>query len=165
MPTHRLESSIEGRVRSEMRKWLAANNLVDEVFYLKFAPAGTIGWPDRLMLWRGGVMFIEYKRPGQRPTSLQQHIHQQLRHLGFEVRVYDDADAALDEIQAAILSTTRAAKGRGANKARGGRTAVSASREGKDRDGAKSVPRAKKRGEGGQAAGPRPAARNNNKLA
>lgn len=109
MPTHKLESSVEGRVRTELKKWALSQGLQDEIFYLKFSPRGTVGWPDRIILWRGGLMFVEFKRPGEKPAGLQKHIHQQLRKLGFEVNVYDDSDTALDEIQAAILATARTA--------------------------------------------------------
>jgi len=48
------------------------------------------GWPDRLVLYRGRVLFIEYKQLGEKPTALQTYVHEDLRRQGFEVHVIDD---------------------------------------------------------------------------
>lgn len=50
------------------------------------------GWPDRILLYRGHVLFIEYKQLGEKPTALQEYLHEQLRKQGFEVHVIDDKD-------------------------------------------------------------------------
>lgn len=49
------------------------------------------GWPDRILLYRGHVLFIEYKAPGQKPTALQDYQIDLLRKQGFRVEVIDDA--------------------------------------------------------------------------
>lgn len=38
----------------------------------KFVSPGYDGMPDRLVLYRGNVVFIECKRPGEKPRKLQQ---------------------------------------------------------------------------------------------
>lgn len=43
------------------------------------------GWPDMAYLYRGRVLFIEYKRLGERPEPLQTYVHNYLRKAGFEV--------------------------------------------------------------------------------
>lgn len=48
------------------------------------------GWPDRVLLYRGHVIFIEYKRLGEKPTALQEYMIDILRKQGFEVYVIDD---------------------------------------------------------------------------
>jgi hypothetical protein len=48
------------------------------------------GWPDRLLLYRGHVLFIEYKQLGEKPTALQEYQHDILRKQGFEVQIVDD---------------------------------------------------------------------------
>lgn len=50
------------------------------------------GWPDRILLYRGQVLFIEYKRLGEKATALQEYMHDILRKQGFEVRVIDSKE-------------------------------------------------------------------------
>src|SRR5690606_14277269 len=46
------------------------------VFSIKIAAAQETGYPDRLFLIPGGrPLFIEFKRPGERPTPRQRLIH------------------------------------------------------------------------------------------
>lgn len=49
------------------------------------------GWPDRMLLYRGHVLFIEYKQKGVKPTKLQLWMHEKLRDQGFRVEVVDDS--------------------------------------------------------------------------
>lgn len=48
------------------------------------------GWPDYMFLWNGQILFIEFKKPGEKPTALQVHVQNELRDLGFQVEVVDD---------------------------------------------------------------------------
>lgn len=58
----------------------------------KLVSPGTDGMPDRMTLLPGGrIIFIEVKAPGRKPRRLQELRHRQLRGLGFEVYVMDDA--------------------------------------------------------------------------
>ncbi len=54
---------------------------------------GFPGFPDRLALFprRGRSFFVEFKRPGEKPTELQQHWHDHLRMSGQEVHVIDNS--------------------------------------------------------------------------
>jgi hypothetical protein len=38
---------------------------------VKLNLAGNRGWPDRLFLYRGHTYFMEFKRPGEVPTDIQ----------------------------------------------------------------------------------------------
>lgn len=61
--------------------------------YWKLNILGFPGVPDRLLLSAGGrIRFIEFKRPGGKPTPLQEAWHRKLRGLGFEVYVIDNVD-------------------------------------------------------------------------
>ncbi|MDR3565554.1 MAG: VRR-NUC domain-containing protein [Negativicutes bacterium] len=55
----------------------------------KFVSPGNDGVPDRIVLLCGRVIFVELKRPGEKPRPLQLKRHAQLRELGFEVTVLD----------------------------------------------------------------------------
>ena len=59
----------------------------------KFTSPGTNGMPDRLLLFPGGrLAFAEIKRPGEKPTAVQQARHGMLRKLGFIVYVVDSME-------------------------------------------------------------------------
>lgn len=49
---------------------------------------GVAGMPDRLLLrpWRKDV-FVEFKRPGEKPTKIQAYWHDTLRKMGKQVEV------------------------------------------------------------------------------
>jgi Holliday junction resolvase len=48
------------------------------------------GFPDLMCLRDGMALFIEVKRPGERPRPLQIFVHDMLRRCGFEVLVLDE---------------------------------------------------------------------------
>ena len=54
------------------------------------------GFPDFVFLYAGRVLFIEFKKPGEKPTPLQEHVGQLLRNKGFQVEVVDDVDKGLN---------------------------------------------------------------------
>ena len=100
----RRESDIETEVKNGTV--LLAYELGVPIYFLKLNVLGMRGWPDRLLFWPyGNLMFIEFKRPGEEPRKLQQWIHKNLRDIGFEVQVHDDAARALESIKAYILAT------------------------------------------------------------
>ena len=45
------------------------------------------GFPVLMALKDGEVLFIEVKRPGQKPRPLQEYRHKELREQGFEVLI------------------------------------------------------------------------------
>lgn len=77
---------------------------------LKFQPIGSGGWPDRVFLVPGGhPLFIEFKRPGEQLRPLQVARHDQLRRLGYYVKVVDSVEsgrqAVANALEAASVST------------------------------------------------------------
>lgn len=97
MPVKRSEASIERAVCRKAFKLGVINK--------KMNGPGARSWPDRLFLWRGkGVLFIEFKKPGEVATPLQASNHYMLRDLGFQVEVHDNVDQALAAIQASLVS-------------------------------------------------------------
>lgn len=79
-----LESSIERSCKREADKAGA--------IFLKITQHK--GWPDRI-LWADRAVipvFVELKRPGERPTKLQLYIHNMLREKGLTVLVIDSVE-------------------------------------------------------------------------
>jgi hypothetical protein len=64
---------------------------------------GETGWPDRVFLYCGQAVFIEFKAPGKRARPLQEHRIKQLQDCGFKVGVYDDIDDAIGFLEASLL--------------------------------------------------------------
>ena len=59
----------------------------------KFVSPGRIGVPDRIVLWRGRIWFVELKSKGRKPTAIQRLVFGMLDRAGFPVRVLDSHDA------------------------------------------------------------------------
>jgi len=85
-----LEKKIEERLRKKAKEvgGLAA----------KWVSPSMSGVPDRIVFLPGGkIIFVELKRPGEKPTPLQNRIIEILRGLGADVRVVDSMEK-VDEI-------------------------------------------------------------------
>ena len=65
----------------------------------KFTSPGTSGVPDRVLVCGGHVVFLELKKPGEKPRKLQEKRLAQLRAAGADARVADSMEAV-----AAIVS-------------------------------------------------------------
>lgn len=104
----RNESDIERKFGAELDKWGACWEV--DLDYIKFVAPGRMGFPDRLVIWgpRGGMLFIEWKRPGHAPRPMQKYILNRIRKLGIDVRVYDDWRIAMAEVTSLIGAQTGA---------------------------------------------------------
>lgn len=80
----RLEKSIECSV-VEYARTLG-------VEAVKLNGMGKRSLPDRMFLAQGGVLFVEFKRPGAKPTPLQAHCHARWEKLGHHVYVVDNVE-------------------------------------------------------------------------
>ena len=59
----------------------------------KWTSPGRRSVPDRIILGPERlIFFIEFKRPGEKPTKLQEAEHAELRKLGFSVFVIDNVE-------------------------------------------------------------------------
>lgn len=74
-----LESKVQSRIikRYEAQGW----------FVVKLMLTSKPGIPDLLCLKDGKAVFIEVKRPGEKPRPLQDYRINELRRMGFDVRV------------------------------------------------------------------------------
>jgi hypothetical protein len=73
------------------------NKVTEHATYAGLVPirlnvAGRKGWPDYGYGYMGRMCFIEFKKPGEKPTPLQEYVHGQLRLAQFEVYVIDDIE-------------------------------------------------------------------------
>ena len=61
----------------------------------KFTSPAKRSVPDRIVtLPGGGIVFVELKAPGKKPTELQLRDHEKRRALGCDVRVIDNMEDA-----------------------------------------------------------------------
>lgn len=61
----------------------------------KFTSPGRRSVPDRIVTMPGGrIIFVELKRPGQKPTEAQSKDHERRRAMGCDVRVIDNVEDA-----------------------------------------------------------------------
>jgi hypothetical protein len=65
----------------------------------KLKVVGDTGYPDRIFWMPGGrPLLIEFKKPGEEPRPKQLKIHRQLRKLGYQVEVHDNAIEAFQAV-------------------------------------------------------------------
>ena len=58
---------------------------------LKWVSPGTAGVPDRIVIWPDGrIVFVELKRPFEKPRPVQRVVLRRLYHLGCRVVVMDN---------------------------------------------------------------------------
>lgn len=85
----------ESRVEHELKKKVERLGGL----YLKFSSPGTNGVPDRIVLLKGQMYFVELKAPGKKPRKLQSFIHDEIRSQGFEVHIIDNLEDAAEFIE------------------------------------------------------------------
>src|SRR5579863_9259583 len=91
----------EGRLLSRVTSH--ARSLSLTVMRLAFRTGVAGGWPDLLLFIPGGrPLLLEFKRPGQRPTPLQQHRLETLNELGYNATWCDSFDQACAAITQAM---------------------------------------------------------------
>jgi hypothetical protein len=61
---------------------------------IKLNVTGVVGWPDRAFFKREHVLFIEFKRQGEKPRPSQIYMMDQLRAEGFRCEVCDNIEHA-----------------------------------------------------------------------
>lgn len=48
------------------------------------------GWPDYMFLWKGKLLFIEFKYPGEKLRPLQEYVVEKIKEQGFDVIVVNN---------------------------------------------------------------------------
>lgn len=59
---------------------------------MKWVSPGNRGVPDRIVMFQGGVWFVEMKRTGEQARALQEVMHEKLKGVGMRVFVIDSKD-------------------------------------------------------------------------
>ena len=89
------ESSVESKVVAYAER--------RGILHLKLSVKFRRGWPDHLFCIPGGKpVFIEFKRPGERPTKLQMFVMDKLEKVGYNVYWTSGAEEAIDYLKGAI---------------------------------------------------------------
>lgn len=63
---------------------------------IKLQGLGFIGFPDRTVIQRGRVYFVELKRPNGKPRKSQQYVHRKIEQHGCRVFVLDTKEKVLN---------------------------------------------------------------------
>ena len=72
---------------------------------IKMSAYSTAGYPDRLFLFAGRCVFIEFKAPGRHPRAIQVVRMEELNSLGFEVKVVDSVESGIAFLASTLLTT------------------------------------------------------------
>lgn len=80
---------------TEIERYLRRKVTMTGGLALKFVSPGMAGMPDRLVLYPPGrLFFVELKAPGRKPRPLQLVRHEELKRMGFPVKVIDTKEKA-----------------------------------------------------------------------
>lgn len=69
-------------IESQVERYLHSKVTANYGMCLKFVSPGTVGVPDRIVIHRGRILFVELKRPGEKPRPLQKVRARQMRAAG-----------------------------------------------------------------------------------
>ena len=81
-------SVLERKVEEKFRDFCIANRIECH----KLVLANGSGWPDRTLLYKGHVMFLELKRKGEKPKPLQMYVLDRLVANKFRAGWSDDLE-------------------------------------------------------------------------
>lgn len=85
--------TAEGKIQGNVIDWLKSRFI--KTIRMVFRQGAAAGWPDTLVLLPGGrPAFIEFKRPGKKPTAKQREKIEWLEDNGYRVAWFDNEDEA-----------------------------------------------------------------------
>jgi hypothetical protein len=88
-------SILESRIEYKLIRFCKEQGILCE----KLVKASESGWPDRTLLYKGRVMFLELKRLGEKPEPLQQWILDSLVQKGFVAKYADNFEDCVNIIE------------------------------------------------------------------
>lgn len=74
-------------IESDIERWMRQKIRERGGLFYKFTSPGNDGVPDRILVWRGRVIFIELKQERGRLSRMQELQIERLREHGADVRV------------------------------------------------------------------------------
>jgi hypothetical protein len=90
-----LERDIENKFVKEVKKLGCKTRKLNGMGYKS--------WPDRLILCPGGaILFIEFKKPGEGLSELQQSLHSEVAEIGHVFKTYDSWEDAIKYVRTHI---------------------------------------------------------------
>lgn len=95
MPSPLSESDIERKICDYAKK--------HGCLVFKFVSPGHRGVPDRLFICNGVVLFLEIKRPGKRPTLLQESCIKKLRSQNIAAEWTDSFEGGVYHLKTYLL--------------------------------------------------------------
>ena len=75
------EQDIQAKIMKRLRD--------DGYYVVKLIQTNLVGLPDLIATKPNECRFIEVKRPGKKPSAIQEYRHNELRSLGFSVEILD----------------------------------------------------------------------------
>lgn len=90
------------QIENDVETYLYKQAKKHDILCYKFTAPSTAGVPDRILIGNNKTVFLELKRPGEKPRKLQFAIHKRMREHGATVFVAD-TKPLVDEIIDFIL--------------------------------------------------------------
>ena len=88
-------SVLESKIEADVQAYCKKNGVMCE----KLRLASESGWPDRTLLYKGRVKFLELKKQGEKPVPLQAFIMERLTMRGFPAFWADKTELAITIIK------------------------------------------------------------------
>lgn len=88
-------------IESQVERYLHSKVTANYGMCLKFVSPGTAGVPDRIVIHKGRTMFVELKRPGEKPRPLQKVRARQMSAAGamvYCISTTDQVDQFVNEL-------------------------------------------------------------------
>jgi len=85
---------LESKVERDCCKWAKSQGIANKKVRHE------VGDPDRVFLYHGKVLFIEFKREGEDARAIQVYKHKELMDHGFLVLVIDNIDVFKSVVRA-----------------------------------------------------------------
>lgn len=79
-------ADLESRIEQKTTDYAKSLGMLS----LKLNVVGQSGWPDRLYIWNGRVLFVEFKAAKEKPRPVQVEIHKRLAERGIQTLVVDN---------------------------------------------------------------------------
>lgn len=86
------------QIENDVETYLYTQAKKHNILCYKFTAPSTRGVPDRILIGNGKTIFLELKRPGEKPRKLQFAIHKRMREHGATVFVADTKELVNDVI-------------------------------------------------------------------